>query len=60
MNFMQLKQQNVRFLEAIRKNRASWEHDKKFAKIVKKMETGKNLKRKEFDKIYWTLWETGH
>jgi hypothetical protein len=52
--------QNATFLETIRKTRATWENDKELAKIVKKMEKGKNLKKKEFDKVHWALWERGH
>jgi hypothetical protein len=60
MRSIQIKQQNVRFLEAIIEIRPSWEHDIEMAKIVKKMEKGKNLKRNEFAQIHWTLWERGH
>ena len=44
--------ENVMFLRALEKTRLKWHNDKKFAKIVKKMEKGKNLKRKEFDEVY--------
>ena len=47
---------NDRFLETLRKTQANWENDKEFAKIVKKMEKGKNLKKKEFAKVHWVLW----
>ncbi len=57
---MQLEQQNTRFLNAILNIRPNWEHDKEMVKIVKKMEKGKSLKRKEFAKIHWTLWEMEH
>ncbi len=57
---MQLEQQNTRFLTALLNIRPSWEHDKEMVKIVKKMEKGKSLKRKEFAKIHWTLWEREH
>jgi len=57
---MQLEQQNARFLAAIIKIRPRWEHDKEMNKIVKKMEKGKGLKKKEFAKIHWVLWERGH
>ncbi len=57
---MQLEQQNIRFLNAILNIRPSWEHDKEMVKIVKKMEKGKSLKRKEFAKIHWALWEREH
>ena len=48
-----------RFLETLRKNQANWQNDKEFAKIVKKMEKGKNLKKKEFSKVQWILWKIG-
>ena len=60
MEYMQLEQQNARFLEAVIGIRSSWEHDKEFTKIVKKMEKGKNLKKNEFAKIHWILWERGN
>jgi hypothetical protein len=44
--------ENVMFLRALEKTRWKWHNDKKFAKIVKKMEKGKNLKRKEFNEVY--------
>jgi hypothetical protein len=37
-----------------------WKYDREFAKIVTKMEKGKNLKKKEFDKIHWFIWTIGH
>ena len=46
---------NVKFLRALEKTRKLWVNDKQFAKIVKKMEKGKNLKRKEFDKVHTHL-----
>jgi hypothetical protein len=49
-----------RFLVTLRKNQPIWQHDKEFAKIVKKIEKGKNLKNKEFSKVQWLLWEIGH
>lgn len=57
---MQIQQQKFLFLRTILKNREKWEHDKQFAKIVKKMEKGKNLKKKEFAKIHWFIWNIGH
>jgi hypothetical protein len=30
-----------------------------FAKIVEKMQRGKQLKKKEFAKIHWFIWEKG-
>ena len=49
-----------RFLETLRKYRINWQNDKEFVKIVKKMEEGKNLKKKEFSKVQWILWKIGH
>jgi hypothetical protein len=43
---------NVRFLRVLEKTRSKWYNDKQLTKIVQKMEKGKNLKRKEFDKVY--------
>jgi len=56
---VKLEQQNALFLNAIIKKRESWKHNKEFAKIVEKMQKGKNLKKKEFTKIHWFLWEKG-
>jgi len=39
------------------KNRKDWQHDKEFSKIVEKMKKGKKLKKKEFTKIHWFIWE---
>ena len=46
------KPENAMFLRVLEKTRLKWHNDKKFAKIVKKMEKGKNLKRKEFNEVY--------
>jgi hypothetical protein len=56
---VQLEQENARFLNVILKNRENWNHDKEFTKIVEKMQKGKNLKKKEFAKIHWFIWEKG-
>jgi hypothetical protein len=40
------------FLGALQKTRSQWYNDKKFAKIVQKMEKGKKLKGKEFEQVY--------
>jgi hypothetical protein len=47
--------ENAMFLRVIEKTRSEWYNDKKFAKIVKKMEKGKKLKRKEFDEVYMRI-----
>jgi hypothetical protein len=49
-----------RFLETIRKTHSNWQNDKELTQIVKKMEKRKNLKKKEFSKVLWLLWEIGH
>jgi len=41
------------------KNRENWKHNKEFTKIVEKMQKGRNLKKKEFAKIHWFIWEKG-
>jgi hypothetical protein len=56
---VQLEQQNARFLNVILKNREDWKHNKEFAKFVEKMQRGKHLKKKEFTKIHWFIWEKG-
>jgi len=50
----------ARFLETLRKTRTKWESDKELSKIVKKMEKRKNLKKSEFAKVHWVLWDIGH
>jgi len=57
---VQLEEQNALFLRTILLNRERWKYDREFAKIVTKMEKGKNLKKKEFDKIHWFIWNIGH
>ena len=51
---------NDRFLQTLINNQASWKNEKEFVKIVKKMQKGKNLKKKEFAKVQCVLWEIGH
>ena len=46
---------NVKFLRVLKKTRSTWYNDKQLKKIIQKMERGKNLKRKEFDKVYWHI-----
>jgi hypothetical protein len=48
-----------RFLSTLRKTSGNWENDKQFTKIIRKMEKGKNLKKNEFEKIYFLLRGTG-
>ena len=50
----------ARFLETLRKTRTKWGSDKELSKIVKKMEKGKDLKKSEFAKVHWVLWDIGH
>jgi len=56
---VQLEEQKALFLNVILKNREDWKHNKEFAKIVEKMQRGKNLKKNEFAKIHWFIWEKG-
>jgi len=56
---MHFAEQNALVLNALMKDRKYWRHDKEFLKIVEKMKKGKNLKKKEFSKIHWFLWEKG-
>jgi len=58
--YLQPKKQNELILKTIINNREDWKHNKEFAKIVKKMEKGKSLRKKEFAKIHWFLWNIGH
>lgn len=44
--------ENVMFLRVLEKTRSKWDNDKKFAKIVQKMEKGKKLRGKEFEQVY--------
>lgn len=56
---MQLEQQHTLFVNVLVKNREKWKHNKEFAKIVEKMQRGKQLKKKEFAKLHWFFWEKG-
>jgi hypothetical protein len=56
---MHFAEQNEMVLKTVIKNRKEWKHDREFSKIVEKMKKGKKLKRKEFSKIHWFLWEKG-
>jgi len=56
---VQLEQQNALFLNVLIKNREDWKNNKEFAKIVEKMQKGKHLKKNEFTKIHWFIWEKG-
>ena len=44
----------TKFLVTLSKTRNQWKNDKQFKKIIQKMEQGKNLKKKEFDK-FWSI-----
>lgn len=44
--------ENTLFLRVLEKTRSEWYNDKKFAKIVQKMEKGKKLRGKEFEQVY--------
>ncbi len=41
-----------KFLRVLERTRAIWDDDKQFTKIIEKMKKGKNLKRKEFDRVH--------
>ena len=56
---LQLEQQHTMFVNVLVKNHEKWKHNKEFAKIVEKMQRGKQLKKKEFAKIHWFIWEKG-
>ena len=56
---MQLEQQHKLFVNVLVKNREKWKHNKELAKIVEKMQRGKQLKKKEFAKLHWFFWEKG-
>ena len=51
---------NNKLLETLLENNKSWEKDRELTKIVNKMEKGKNLKKKEFSRVYWLIWKRGH
>jgi hypothetical protein len=51
---------NGKLLKPLLKNHKSWEKDRELTKIVNKMEKGKNLKKKEFARVYWMIWKRGH
>lgn len=48
-----------RFLVVLKKTRKEWNNDKKFGKLFKKMEKGKNLKKDEFSRLYFMLRDRG-
>jgi len=56
---MHFAEQNALVLKTVIKNSKDWQHDKEFSKIVEKLKKGKKLKKKEFTKIHWFLWEKG-
>jgi hypothetical protein len=57
---MQFQEQKELLLRTILLNRERWKYNREFAKIVEKMQRGKNLKKKEFSKIHWFIWDIGH
>jgi len=59
VKWLSLAEQKTLFLKVILKNHADWKYDKEFANIVEKMQNGKNLKKKEFAKVHWFIWEKG-
>jgi hypothetical protein len=44
----------TKFLVTLSKNSTQWKNYKQFKKTMQKMEKGKNLKKKEFDK-FWAI-----
>jgi hypothetical protein len=44
----------TKFLVTLSKTGNQWKSDKQFKKIMQRMEQGKNLKKKEFDK-FWSI-----
>jgi hypothetical protein len=46
---------NSKLLKTLLDNNKSWEKDREPTKIVNKMEKGKNLKKKEFSRVYWLI-----
>jgi hypothetical protein len=57
---MQFQEQKELLLRTILLNRERWKYNREFAKIVEKMQRGKNLEKKEFSKIHWFIWDIGH
>jgi hypothetical protein len=45
----ELTEIDIKFLNTLKKTRRLWSNDKEFSKIVEKMQSGKNLKAREFD-----------
>jgi hypothetical protein len=56
---MMFAEQNTIVLRTLLKNHEDWKYDIEFSKIIEKMKKGKKLKKKEFTKIHWFLWEKG-
>lgn len=52
LNPIEKVSENAMFLGVLEKTRSKWFNDKRFAKIVRKMEKGKKLKGKEFEEVY--------
>ena len=56
---MMFAEQNAMVLRTLLKNHEDWKYDIEFSKIVEKIKDGKKLKKREFTKIHWFLWEKG-
>jgi hypothetical protein len=56
---MEEEHPNHKFLRALEKTRTIWESDRQFTNIFQKMQKGKNLKREEFDRVYFMIRELG-
>ncbi len=48
---------NLKLLRAVEKTHILWNNEKQYTKIVQKMKKGKNLKKKEFDKVHFYIQE---
>ena len=57
---VKFQEQNAPFLRTLLLNRELWKHNREFTKIVNKMQRGKDLKKEEFSKIHWFIWNMNH
>jgi hypothetical protein len=54
----ELTNEDLKFLNTLKKTRKLWSNDKQFSKIVEKMQRGKNLKPREFNVVQSYLRES--
>jgi hypothetical protein len=54
----ELTDEDIKFLNTLKKTRKLWRNEKLFSKIVEKMQKGKNLKPKEFSVVQSYLRES--